>query len=255
MIIHTTIEAMPALRRVLTTGGILLAALVAFAADADAQWHFAAYLGGSHTRPANVTIERPGEGVAIVFEDVSFEERSLKSPQYYGLRFGRWFGRERRLGVEIEWMHPKAYAITDRRYDVSGDLGPYGDRIQPPAPMNALVSRYAMSHGMNFLFANVAYRTAIGDGPITAVVRGGAGPSLPHGESTFAGEAREQYEFGGFGVHAAAGAEIKLYRRLSTTIEYKLTFARPEIDIAEGTGQMTATSHHLAIGLAFALSR
>jgi hypothetical protein len=120
--------------------------------------------------------------------------------------------------------------------------------------MNALVSRYAMSHGMNFLFANVAYRTPIGGRPIAAIVRGGAGPSLPHGESTFAGDAREQYEFGGFGVHAAAGAEIRLYGRLSATVEYKLTFARPEIDIADGTGRIKATTHHLAIGLAFALS-
>ena len=246
---------MPALGRIVTTGVVALAVLGATAADADAQWHFAAYLGGSHTRPADVTIERPDEGVAIVFEDVAFEERSLKSPQYYGLRFGRWFGGERRLGVEVEWMHPKAYAITDRRYVVSGDAGPYADRIQPPAPMNALVSRYAMSHGMNFLFVNVAYRMPVGDRPITAIVRGGAGPSLPHGESTFAGEAREQYEFGGFGAHAAAGAEVRLYGRLSTTIEYKFTLARPEIDVAGGTGRITAATHHLAIGLAFALSR
>jgi hypothetical protein len=242
-------------RRIVFCAPAVGLALLATATEARAQWYAAAYLGGSHTRPATVAIDRPAEGVSLEFEDVEFEERSFKSPQYYGLRFGRWFGERRRLGLEIEWIHAKAYGLTDRRYDVTGEAGAYADRIQPPAAMNALVSRYAMSHGLNFLFANVAVRSPIGQGPFTTILRAGAGPSLPHAETTFAGEEREQYEYGGFGVHAAAGVEIRVYRMISAAVEYKFTFARPEIDIAGGTGQTTALSHHLALGLAFRLSR
>ena len=223
--------------------------------DVQAQWHADAYLGVSHTRPATITIDRPSEGVSLEFKDVEFEGRSLKPPLYYGLRFGRWFGRGQRVGVEIEWIHAKAYGVTDRRYEVSGDSGPYADLIQPPAPMKAVVSGYAMSHGLNFLFGNVAWRAPIQQGPVTAVLRGGAGPSLPHGESTFAGKAREEYVYGGFGVHAAAGVEIRVSRMIAAAVDYKFTFARPEIDIAGGTGRTTVLTHHLAIGLAFRLSR
>lgn len=223
--------------------------------DVQAQWHADAYLGASHTRPATVTIDRPSEGVSLDFKNVEFEGRSLKPPLYYGLRFGRWFGRRGRVGVEIEWIHAKAYGVTDRRYEVAGDPGPYADVIQPPAPMNALVSRYAMSHGLNFLFGNVAWRAPIRQGPVAAVLRGGAGPSLPHGETTVAGKAREEYDHGGFGVHAAGGVEIRVCRMIAAAVDYKLTFARPEIDIAGGTGRTTALTHHLAIGLAFRLSR
>ena len=229
--------------------------LITAATDVQAQWHADAYLGGSHTRPSTITIDRPSEGVSLEYKDVEFEARSLKSPQYYGLRFGRWFGGQRRVGVEVEWIHAKAYGVTDRRYEVAGNPGPYADRVQPPALMNALVSRYAMSHGLNFVFANVAWRAPIRQGPVTTVFRGGAGPSLPHGESTFAGEAREEYDYGGFGMHAAAGVEIRVYRMIAAAVDYKLTFARPEIDIAGGSGRTTALTHHLAIGLAFRLSR
>ncbi len=223
--------------------------------EARAQWYVAGYLGATHTRPATVSIDRPADDVSLEFRDVEFEGRSWKSPQYYGVRVGRWFGERRRIAIEIEWMHAKAYGRTDRQYEIEGDAGPYADLIRPPATMNALVSRYAMSHGLNYLVANVAFRNPVGQGPFTAVVRAGAGPALPHAESTFAGEAREQYQFAGFGVHAAAGTEIRVYKGMSAVVEYKFTLGRPKIEIVGGTGQMTAVTHHLALGLAFGLNR
>jgi hypothetical protein len=235
----------------ITIAGFLLAT----AGEARAQWFAAAYLGANHTHAATVAIDRPADGVALEYRDVEFEARPFKSPQYYGLRIGRWFGSSRRIGLEVEFIHLKAYGRTDLVYEVTGDAGPFGELTQPPAPMNALVSRYAMSHGLNLLLINVGTRAPLKGGPISLVARGGAGPALPHGESTIAGEAREQYEFGGFGVHAAGGLEIRLHARISGVIEYKITFAKPEITIAGGTGNMSALTHHVAFGLAFGLSR
>jgi hypothetical protein len=242
--------------RHISFGALVFACLLlGTASEARAQWYFAAYLGGSHTGAATISIDRPDEGVSLEFHDVQFEERSLKSPQYYGLRFGRMLGPDRRILVEVEWIHPKAYSRTDQHYEVTGDAGPYADRLGPSAPMNALVSRYSMSHGMNFLLVNVGIRAPVPDKPFAVVARGGVGPMLPHGESTFNGEAREQYEFGGLGVHAAAGIDLRVYKGISSVIEYKFTLGRPEITLVNGTGRMTAVSHHLAIGVAFGAPR
>ena len=92
-------------------------------------------------------------------------------------------------------------------------------------------------------------------GVMTIVARGGAGPTLPHAESTVGGVAREQYEFAGLGLHGASGVDVKIHRWLSAVVEYKLTYAKPEITIAGGSGSMTAITHHVAVGLAFGLSR
>jgi hypothetical protein len=121
--------------------------------------------------------------------------------------------------------------------------------------MNVVVSRYVMSHGLNFLLVNLTFRRPVGQGPMTIVARGGAGPTLPHAESTVGGVSREQYEFGGLGIHGAAGIDVKIHRWLSGVVEYKLTYAKPEITIAGGSGRMTAITQHVAVGLAFGLSR
>lgn len=241
----------------MTVPCLLMAAtiLIVTAGEARAQWFTAVYLGANYTHPATVAIDRPADGVALQYRDVEFEARPFESPQYYGLRFGRWFGASRRIGLEVEFIHLKAYGRTGEQYEVTGDAGTFDQLIQPPAPMSALVSRYAMSHGLNLLLINLGLRTPLNQGPVTLVARGGAGPALPHGESTIAGEAREEYEYGGLGVHAAAGVELRLHQRLSTLVEYKLTFARPEITIAGGTGHTSALTHHVAFGLAFGLSR
>jgi hypothetical protein len=229
--------------------------LLATAGEARAQWFTAVYLGANHTHAATVAIERPADGVSLAYRDVAFDARPFESPQYYGLRVGRWFGPSRRIGVEVEFVHLKAYGRTDRQYEITGDAGAFDQVTRPPAPMSALVSRYAMSHGLNLLLINVGLRAPVNQGPVALVARGGAGPALPHGETTIAGEAREQYEYGGFGLHAAGGLELRLHARISGLIEYKITFAQPEITIAGGTGKMSALTHHVAFGLAFGLSR
>src|SRR5262245_4022788 len=100
--------------------------LLGIAARAEAQWYVAVYLGGNHTQSSTVSIEQPADGVSLQFHNVDFEARPLKAPQYYGYRFGRMFGSERRLGLEFEFIHMKAYAETDRQYDVTGNAGVYG---------------------------------------------------------------------------------------------------------------------------------
>lgn len=196
-------------------------------------------MGANTTTPADVTVK--GDGYDITFPDVSFEAKSFTSPQYYGWRVGRFFDDGRRFGLELEFIHLKVIAKPE-------DLGP-------------AVTRYQMTHGLNFLVVNLTNRiplgrSAYGEPRVALVARGGAGITLPHAETTVFGEPREQYEYAGLGAHAAVGLDVRLKGRLSLVSEYKLTYAKPTITTAHnGTGQTTAMSHHLAVGFAFGLSR
>jgi len=69
------------------------------------------------------------------------------------------------------------------------------------------------------------------------------------------GRSREQYQRAGIGFQVAGGVDVRLAGWLSAIADYKFGHARPEIDIVDGTGQMSANVHQLAFGLAFGLSR
>jgi hypothetical protein len=225
---------------------------------AHAQWYVAGYLGANHTLSAPVTIDQPAAATALEFKDVSFEARPFESPQYYGVRGGRLFGAKRRYGVEFEWFHPKVYAKTGEPVHITGRYG--GALIDVTAPMDTIVQRYSMSHGMNFILINAVMRmpvTDAGSGLASRIAisgRAGAGPMLPHGESQVGGQSSEQYEVAGVGYQLAAGADLRLVGALSATVEYKFGHASPEITIAGGTGHTTANLHQIAFGLAFGLS-
>lgn len=208
-------------------------------APASAQWYAGVYMGANTTSPADVTVK--GDGYDITYPDVSFEAKSFTSPQYYGWRVGRFFDEGRRFGMEVEFIHLKVIAKPE-------ELGPD-------------VTRYQMTHGLNFLVVNLTNRTplgrsAYGEPRMALVARGGAGITLPHAETTILGASLEQYEYAGLGAHAAVGLDIRLKGRLSLVSEYKVTYAKPTITTAHnGTGRTTAMSHHLAVGFAFGLSR
>lgn len=228
--------------------------LHAVPAVAAAQWFGGVYLGGNYTQQSDVHIDQPSQETALTFEDVKFAARPLTSPQYYGGRIGRMFGSTSRLGVELEFIHLKVIARTANTSRVTGRL--QGTPVEATTPMEEHVQRYAMTHGLNFLLANLVTQAPLGSGRRVALVgRLGGGPTLPHAESTVAGVPREQYEYAGMGLHASAGLDIRLRRRLSAMVEYKFTAARPEIRIHDGIGRTNAVSHHLAVGLAFGVPR
>lgn len=218
---------------------LLFLSCVLTASPASAQWFAGVYLGANTTRPADIALK--GDGYDAVFPRIEFEAKPFTSPQYYGYRLGRFFSNTRRLGVEFEFIHLKVIAKPEQ-------LGPD-------------VQRYAMTHGLNYLVLNLVSRmpkgrSAYGDAPYAIVSRIGAGATLPHAETTILGLSREQYEYGGLGAHAAIGVDVRVRGRLSLLTEYKITYSRPTISTAHnGTGRTTALSHHLAVGLAFGLSR
>jgi hypothetical protein len=227
------------MRAALFTALVVVGLISGTPAPAAAQWYAGVYMGANTTEPADVTVK--GDGYDLTFPWVSFEAKSFTSPQYYGWRLGRFFDQSRRFGMEVEFIHLKVIAHPEH-------LGPE-------------VTRYQMTHGLNFLVLNLTNRiplgrSAYGDAPFALITRAGAGITVPHAETTVFGESREQYEYGGLGAHAAVGFDVRLKGRLSLISEYKVTYARPTITTAlNGTGRTTTLSHHLAVGFAFGLSR
>ena len=115
-----------------------------------------------------------------------------------------------------------------------------------------------MTHGLNFALFNVVMRRplgASGSGPLALMLRTGGGPMFPHAETIVNGGVVHHYEYAGLGVQGAAGLEVRLPYRGSVLAEYKLTYARPEIEIVNGTSTMSAVSHHLTAGVAIAITR
>ena len=217
--------------------------------EVEAQWYAGVFLGANHTHSSPVTIAQPALDRSFTFDEVDFDGRPFESPQYYGWRIGRLLGAAQRFGVELEFIHLKVIGRTDRAYPVSG-LG----TGETSVTMNTVVQRYSMTHGLNFALANLVMRTPI-RGPFALVWRAGAGPTIPHAESTIDHQPRDQYEYGGLGAQLSIGVDIRSWRFLSTTAEYKFTIARPEIDVVDGTGVTTAATHQIALGLAFSLTR
>ena len=235
---------------------VLLAGLIAcLPSSASADWIASAYLGHVWTRSSTVTLTLPDQQTAVEIAGVRYRAESLQSPQYYGYRITWIPDQHRWIGIEAEVIHAKVFAEADRAVHFRGTL--HGAGVDASLPLNSVVQRLAMSHGLNFLFANVALRRELGPvdsqgtGRFVLVGRVGAGPTLPHAESTIEHVNRDQYESGGLGAQVAGGVEATVWRRLAVVGEYKFTWVSPEIDVAGGQATIPARSHHVVGGLAY----
>ena len=214
---------------------------------ASADWIVGAFLGHAWTLASNVTLTLPERQISLEIAGVEYRGESFRSPQYYGVRVA-WIPVSRRwISIEGEFIHAKVFSETSRVVSARGTLR--GVPIDASLPLSSIVQRLAMSHGLNFMLANVALRRDLGR--VVGVVRAGAGPMLPHAESTIDFVAREQYQSGGVGTQVGGGLEVALWRGLGMQGEYKFTWTSPEIDVAGGTATIPAHSHHLVFGVMY----
>ena len=234
---------------------IVAGLIVCLPSSVHADWIVSAYLGHVWTRSSTVTLTLPDRQTAVEIAGVEYRAESLTSPQYYGSRVTWVPDRHRWLGIEAEVIHAKVYAEVDRSVRIQGTLR--GAEVDASLPLSSVVQRLAMSHGLNFFFANVVLRRELG--PVDSrgrhrfvvVARAGAGPTLPHAESTVENVNRDQYQSGGLGTQVAGGLEATVWGRLAVLGEYKFTWASPELDVAGGEATVPSRSHHVVGGLAY----
>lgn len=234
---------------------VLALVSVLWPAHARADWIVSAFGGVAHTQSSTIDLSLPSAGTLLTLTDVDYRGESFQSPQYYGLR-GTWVPNGHRwIGVEGEWIHAKVYAQVDRRVHARGALR--GIPIDATIPLSSIVNRVSMSHGLNFILANVSARhgfgpsNAAGIHRLVAVARAGAGPTLPHAESQIDNVYFEQYESGGLGVQVGGGIEFSFWRGLGAIGEYKFTWASPDIEVAGGQAKIPSRTHHFAFGVQY----
>jgi hypothetical protein len=222
---------------------------------ADADWMASAFLGDVWTRSSTVTLALPERQTAVEISGVEYRAESFTSPQYYGYRVTWIPDGHRWISVEAEVIHAKVFAEGDRQVRFRGTLN--GVDTDATLPLSSVVQRLAMSHGLNFIFANVVLRREMG--PVDAsgtprfalVARVGAGPTVPHAETTVENVNRDQYESGGLGAQVAGGFEATVWKRLAILGEYKFTRATPQLELDGGTITVPTRSHHVIGGLAY----
>ena len=183
---------------------IALLAFLTAATNADADWLFAGYMGASGTSSNTLTVT-PKTGAPFSLDDVAYTGQAFRSPWYYGVRVSFVAPPDvGSLSPEIEWTHAKAIAQIDSR----------------SSELNA----FQQSHGLNFLLGNLAYRFApLCAGHCTPVIRGGAGISTPHVESTFRNVHQEQYQRGGFAWQLGGGVEYRLWQFVYGVADARIT--------------------------------
>lgn len=218
-------------------------------------WVVAAYIGGAHTSSSNLTVSQPSLGNNLVFENVRLESRSFDPPLYYGLRGSYFLPRLPYFGIEAELIHLKVYSSPQQRVRVTGLRR--GTTIDSELPLGDIVQQYSISHGVNLLLFNAAVRRAVGgndEAPFRRLIlsaRAGVGPTLPHTESRIEGQSQEQYEVGRVAWQVAAGAEVRVWKRLFAFGEYKFTRTRQNGKVFSGTAESLLRTNHGVLGLSY----
>ena len=229
--------------------------LLAAATPARGDWVLAAFIGGAATQAATLRVEQPGVASDFEARDVTFEGRSFEPPVYYGYRF-MWAGpRQGRIGFEAELIHLKVYADTAAPVNVRGTIR--NAAVDRTMRLGDVVERFSISHGLNLLFGNVVLRQPLGGtGPVrerrlVLAVRAGAGPTLPHPESTIDGRMHEQYEWGRVAGQIAAGFEFRVAPHVAALAEYKGTATRQRVSVPDGWASASFTTQHAVAGIAW----
>jgi hypothetical protein len=215
-----------------------------------AQWIAGGYIGEAHTLNSGLTIRQPALGTDVRFHDISYRGESFEPPLYYGVRGGYFF--RPKWGVEVEFTHLKVFANVNQAATVTGILN--GAPIDARQPVNAIVQRFSISHGVNLLLANAIFRQELWRSSDEKTARAylnvrlGAGATIPHAESTIQGRADEHYQVGSPVVQFAGGIELRIWKRWYWMGEYKFTRIREQVDINSGTAKSLLQSHHVVTG-------
>jgi opacity protein-like surface antigen len=81
----------------------------------------------------------------------------------------------------------------------------------------------------------------------------GLGVMLLHPENRVGGQAREQWEWDGFGWQVFLGGEYEVTDTWSLFFEYKYTDASVTVKVVDGWADTRLRTHHFAFGSAYRL--
>jgi hypothetical protein len=250
----------------LTAAALLLPLLAGIAlADEDArpgagrgELYLKVSTGLGLTRDSDLEIRQadPAGNTGLTFFDVSWEDNSLSGPsaRYTTVRVGYFFKEKPWLGLAVEFMHFKVFAEVDRMVRVQGTN--VGVPIDTSQPMSAIVERYVIGNGVNFIPVTVIARKRLKQserfphGRLQPYGGFGLGPTLLYTQSTVNGKRRGgPYELGSVGIQALGGLQFHLSRSWDLFAEYKYTFTQANGSIDDGSSRTDLFTDHFTAGV------
>lgn len=228
---------------------LILALLTALGEGAsDPEWYVSVYGGKAWHSGDDLRLERAGSATDLTYHDVTWEDRSFRSPFYYGLRAGWFPSRESRWGLAIDFIHAKLHLEEDDFARVSGSRA--GIPVDAIERVGDTIASFSVSHGFNFALVNALYRWP--GGGVEPYVGGGVGVVIAHVEAEIGGDREEGYQAAWPAYEAFAGARIRLAEAWSAFVESKMSYARLELDVPRGTVELSPMTLHVVFGVTYA---
>jgi lipid A oxidase len=241
------------MRRHLTA--YLAAASVLACEAAAARLEISAYTGQAVMSDTKLEY-RSGDDTQLTFSGVAWETKSLDSPIYYGFRLSHWRPHNPRLGIALDFTHPKAYLSPEQSVQVSGNRA--GAAVDGQEPIGNTIESFNNSHGLNLLTLNLLYRWSAG-GLGRALSRRfepyvglGAGIAIPHVDAIIDGQHTSEYQLAGPAVQGLAGVRYATTDRVGVFVEYKLSYARLDESLnGGGSIAFNPQIHQFVLGLSY----
>jgi lipid A oxidase len=240
---------------VVATQGVV-ALILAAAGQLGARAEFVTSVFGGITFTDNNDLRlRQTGGTDLIFRDVSYRSKDFDTPPYYGARLSYFPPAITHWGFGVEFVHAKLYLNTDETVHVTGtrNRSPVNDYER----VGDTIEGFDLSHGLNFLTADVIYRWFLAErsekllGRLQPYAGAGIGAVVPHVESSIGGVHFGQYQWHGPGVQGFVGINLDLARHWSVFLEYKLSYADLDLTIPNGSINVSPWTHHLVTGLSF----
>lgn len=223
-------------------------------ADDKGEFVVSAFSGVALTQNNDLRLRQAG-GTDLTFHDVSYHGRDFEMPPFYGGRLVYFLPDKSPWGFGLEYFHSKIYLNTGDIVHVTGSRA--GAPVNDFEPVSGTISHFSISHGLNFITADVFYRWRLGKrgenflGRFEPYIGAGVGVIIPHVEAQLAGgQFQEEYQFHGPGVLAMAGVNFDLTKHFGLFAEYKFSYARlGEMSINGETIEEDPLIHNLVAGV------
>lgn len=175
--------------------------------------------GTAHSFDTTLTIEETGKSPFSFSAD--YDTHPLRPSPYYAVRIGKW---NHKSGWEIELIHHKLYL----------------NNLRPP------IQSFRITNGYSFLLGNYA-REYHG-----FILRGGAGALIAYPITTIDGVFTSGgYQLSGFAVQGSVEKKFFLLKNVFLSVEGKLTYAHPKIDINNGTLTVPNVAIHGVVSIGY----
>ena len=238
------------------TSGALLAGI----GGASAELMVSACGGIAQTGNTDVALAGP-DGSDLTFDGVTWDDESLRSPFYWGLRVTRWLESSPRWGLAGELIHAKMFADLERTVSVSGSRG--GDPVSGSARLGDTFGELSFSHGYNLLTVNGMLRSAKRAAGGAEAHRGvapyfglGLGVALPHVEVLTGAERTFEYQQAGPAALGLVGADLGLSRRWFVFAELKASVADLDAELTNGGSvALRPWTVHYVVGGSYSFGR